>query len=142
MNISEIKELAQIMQEANLSSVEIDGDKVTLKREITVQNVVTTQISEVAQQPVVSAPTQKPVLVKEGKVITAPTVGVFYSAASPDSAPYVKVGDTVKSGDVLCIIEAMKLMNEIQSDCEGEIAEIMAANGDVVEYGQPLFRVV
>jgi acetyl-CoA carboxylase biotin carboxyl carrier protein len=67
-------------------------------------------------------------------------VGVFYTAPTPESEPYVKVGSTVKKGDVLCVIEAMKLMNEINSDQDGEIAEICAENGSVVEYGQTLFK--
>ena len=67
-------------------------------------------------------------------------VGVFYSAPSPDEDPFVQQGDMVQKGDVLCIIEAMKLMNEIQADEQGEIAEVLVQNGQVVEYGQPLFR--
>ncbi|NLG93138.1 MAG: acetyl-CoA carboxylase, biotin carboxyl carrier protein, partial [Clostridiales bacterium] len=71
----------------------------------------------------------------------SPMVGVFYSAPSPDSEPYVQVGSKVKKGDTLCIIEAMKLLNEITADRDGEITEICAAAGQVVEYGQTLFRI-
>jgi len=77
---------------------------------------------------------------KVSKTITAPLVGTFYSSASPDSGPYVKVGDKVTKGMVVCIIEAMKNMNEIESDEEGEIAEILVKNHTPVEYGQLLFR--
>ena len=77
---------------------------------------------------------------KSGGVITAPLVGTFYSAASPESEPYVKVGDMVTKGMVVCIIEAMKILNEIESEADGEIAEVLANNGSPVEYGQPLFR--
>jgi len=73
-------------------------------------------------------------------VITAPLVGTFYSSSSPDSGAYVKVGDKVKKGMIICIIEAMKIMNEIESEADGEIAEILVNNGSPVEYGQPLFR--
>lgn len=66
-------------------------------------------------------------------------VGVFYQAASPEAEPYVTVGKTVKKGDTVCIIEAMKLMNEIQAEEDGTIKEILAKNGDIIEYGQPLF---
>ena len=76
-----------------------------------------------------------------GKIITAPLVGTFYISPSPDSEPYVKIGDKIKFGMVVCIIEAMKTMNEIESETEGEIIEILAENGSPVEYGQPLFRV-
>ena len=73
-------------------------------------------------------------------VIKAPLIGTFYAAPSPDSEPYVKVGDKVTKGMIVCIIEAMKVMNDIESDFDGEIAEILVKTGDAVEYGQPLFR--
>ncbi|MCL1793031.1 MAG: acetyl-CoA carboxylase biotin carboxyl carrier protein [Oscillospiraceae bacterium] len=76
----------------------------------------------------------------ESKIIKAPLVGTFYASPSPDSEPYVAVGDMVEKGMVLCIIEAMKTMNEIESDARGEVIEILAKNGHPVEYGQPLFR--
>ena len=76
----------------------------------------------------------------EAKIIKSPLIGTFYSSPSPESEPYVKVGDKVKKGMVICIVEAMKTMNEIESDTDGEIAEILVANGNVVEFGQPLFR--
>lgn len=75
------------------------------------------------------------------KVVVSPLVGTFYSAASPDAEPFVKVGDTVKKGQVLGIIEAMKLMNEIESDFDGVVEAVLAKNEEVVEYGQPLFRI-
>jgi acetyl-CoA carboxylase biotin carboxyl carrier protein len=74
------------------------------------------------------------------KLIKAPLVGTFYSSPSPESPAYVKVGDKVAKGMVLCIIEAMKTMNDIESETDGEIAEVLAKNGQPVEYGQPLFR--
>lgn len=77
----------------------------------------------------------------EGKVIESPLVGTFYAAPSEDAAPFVAVGDTVKKGQTLAIIEAMKLMNEIESEYDGRVAEILAENGKPVEYGQPLFRI-
>lgn len=75
----------------------------------------------------------------DGSVVTSPLVGTFYSAASPDSVPYVQVGDTVQKGQVLGIVEAMKLMNEIESDFDGVVKKILVKNGDVIEYGQPMF---
>jgi acetyl-CoA carboxylase biotin carboxyl carrier protein len=68
-------------------------------------------------------------------------VGTFYRANSPSARPFVEVGDRVKKGQVLCIVEAMKLMNEIESECDGEVLEVLVANGQPVEYGEPLFRV-
>jgi acetyl-CoA carboxylase biotin carboxyl carrier protein len=74
-------------------------------------------------------------------VIKSPIVGTFYAAPSPDAASFVKVGDVVREGQVVCIVEAMKLMNEIESDANGEIAQVLAENGQPVEYGQPLFSI-
>ena len=79
---------------------------------------------------------------KEGTLVASPTVGVFYAAASPESQPFVAVGDQVEKGDTLCIIEAMKLMNEIPAEVSGRVAEICVSNGQVVEYGQALFRII
>ena len=81
-----------------------------------------------------------PDLKDDVKIITAPLVGTFYSSPSPDSEPYVKIGDKVSKGMIVCIIEAMKIMNEIESEADGEIAEILVENNSPVEYGQPLFR--
>lgn len=78
---------------------------------------------------------------KNVSIITSPMVGTFYSSASPESAPFVEIGNTVSKGKVICIIEAMKLMNEIESEYNGTIVERLANDGDMVEYGQPLFKV-
>ena len=80
-------------------------------------------------------------VIASDKVVTSPLVGIFYSAPSPEAENFVKVGDTVKKGQVLGIIEAMKLMNEIESDYDGVVEAILVNNEDVVEYGQPLFRI-
>lgn len=77
--------------------------------------------------------------VTEGKVVKSPLVGTFYSAPSEDAAPFVSVGDSIKEGQILAIVEAMKLMNDIESDYTGTVAEVLVGNGDTVEYGQPLF---
>ena len=90
------------------------------------------------------APEKVSVLEKEaevGNLVTSPLVGTFYAAPSQDSQPFVKKGDTVKKGQVLAIVEAMKLMNEIESEFEGIVAEVLVENGQAVEYGTPLFRI-
>lgn len=87
-----------------------------------------------------SAEAEEPV--KAGKIVESPLVGTFYAAPAEDAAPFVAVGDTVKKGQTLAIVEAMKLMNEIESEFDGIIAEILVENGQPVEYGQPLFRIV
>ena len=79
--------------------------------------------------------------VKAGQVVTSPFVGTFYRSPSPDASSYVEVGQVVKKGQVLCIVEAMKLMNEIEAESPGKVAEILAQNGQTVEFSQPLFRI-
>jgi acetyl-CoA carboxylase biotin carboxyl carrier protein len=91
-----------------------------------------------------SAPTRAPVEAageKKGHLITSPFVGTFYRSPAPDQPPFVEVGASVRKGQVLCIIEAMKLMNEIESEVAGKVAECLAQNGQPVEFGQPLFRI-
>ena len=95
-----------------------------------------------ANEPAGAEASDKDAGVTGGNIVKSPLVGTFYSSPSPDDAPYVSVGDTVKKGQVLGIIEAMKLMNEVESEFSGQIAEILVENGEVVEYGQPLFRIV
>lgn len=145
-----LKAIAQMMDEAGLTRIKFksDGegcsDELELERGCApminnnINNV--TPAAEPAAQPAVTA--AAPVTVTEkvdGTPVKAPMVGVFYAAPSPDDEPYVKVGDKVKKGDTLCIIEAMKLMNEITAEQDGEIAQICIEDGDLVEFGQTLF---
>lgn len=99
---------------------------------------VAAPVAAPAPQPEVAAPASAP-SAPQGKTIDAPMVGVFYQAPSPDAEPYVKVGQSVKKGDTVCIIEAMKLMNEIQAEEDGVISEILVKNGEIVEFGKPMF---
>ena len=94
-----------------------------------------------APAPAAPAPPKAEAAEKPGVMVTSPFVGTFYRAPSPDSPPYVDVGARVKKGQVLCIVEAMKLMNEIETEVEGVVAEILVANATPVEFGQPLFRI-
>ncbi len=143
-NIDEIKELMALLEGSSLAVLEVkEGDsKVRLEKpgNITVNN---TGVAPVAA-PVVAAPAvpaAAPAAAETGKTINAPIVGVFYAASAPDAEPYVSVGKRVRKGDVVCIIEAMKCMNEIQAEEDGEITAVLANNGELVEYGQPLFRI-
>ncbi|MFZ5468529.1 MAG: acetyl-CoA carboxylase biotin carboxyl carrier protein [Myxococcota bacterium] len=99
-------------------------------------------VSVVAELPRPSAPPPKPAAAaeKQGHLITSPFVGTFYRNPAPDQPPYTEVGAVVKKGQILCIVEAMKLMNEIEADVGGKVVEILVENGQPVEFGQPLFR--
>ena len=143
MNIKDIAALAEIVRQNNLTKLEVDGNHVVIER---------APAAVVAAQPTApavtqAAPTDAPTAVqdtaeKEGVYVKSPAVGVFYAAPAPGSKPFVSLGDTVHVGDTLCIIEAMKLMNEIACETDGRIVEILVGNGQVVEYDQPLFRIV
>ena len=146
MDIKWIEELARVLRENDLTALEVqEGEKsVKLERKASAADgsaAVTVPAGKGASPfvPAGAEPAAQPV---KGTLVTSPTVGVFYAAASPDSKPFVEVGDQVKQGDILCIIEAMKLMNEIPAETDGVIQEICAENGQVVEFGQPLFRIL
>lgn len=154
-SIEEIKELAKTVSEYKLGKIKIKTDDEELVIEgqhcppvppmppmcgpstVVMTAPASTEASTEAPAEAPAAPAAK-----SGSVVKAPIVGTFYAAASPEDAPFVKVGDTVKKGDVLMIIESMKLMNEVTSDFDGVVEEILVANGDAVEYDQPLMRIV
>lgn len=141
MNIEEIKELVQIMKDADLTLIEVSENdmKIRLKKEIN-----TTYIQNGANPPVITTIAENENVEHntfDYAEIKSPMVGIFYRSSSPQEDPFVEVGTKVKKGDVLCIIEAMKVMNEITSEIDGEIAEIMIENGELVEYGATMFRV-
>jgi acetyl-CoA carboxylase biotin carboxyl carrier protein len=144
-NVNEIKELIAILEGSSLAVLELskeDGSKIRLEKPQTSQQVVAAAPTvQQAAAPVATEQAAAPAKVDSGKSIKAPIVGVFYAAPSPTSDPYVAVGKKVKKGDTVCIIEAMKCMNEIQAEEDGEITEILAKDGELVEYGQPLFKI-
>lgn len=132
VDLETIEKLADIVAAKELGEITIaDGEKY-----ITVKGKKCPPLMPLAGAPVAASPavSQKPA----GKSIKAPLVGTFYAAPSPDQPPFVQVGDTVKKGDVVLIIESMKLMNEVTSDVDGVVQEILVKNGDAVEYDQPL----
>ena len=141
-NIDEIKELIALLESSSLAVLEVkEGDsKVHLEKpgNITVNNTGVAPVVAPAAAPVAAAAAPA---AETGKTINAPCVGGAYAAPSPDAEPYVSVGKRVKKGDVVCIIEAMKCMNEIQAEEDGEITAVLANNGELVEYGQPLFTI-
>lgn len=147
MKIEEIKELIQALEQSTLTSLEVSqgNDSVRLEKNYAVAPVEA--VAPIISTPILTEPAAEPIVPAEqsaapqlrGSAVTCPLVGVFYAAAAPEDMPFVAVGSTVKKGDVLCIVEAMKLMNEITAEKDGVITQICVENGQVVEYGQPLF---
>ena len=149
MEYEKIKQLMDDMGNSKLSSIDIefpDGVKIKMEKK---ENTVIKEITNVKNNDIKidnnneednneSFNNEE----KEGNIVKSPMVGTFYIKPSPSSDPYVEVGTEVKEGDVLCIIEAMKLMNEIESEYNGKIAEIYVKDGEPVEYGKPLFRII
>mgnify|MGYP002531153449 FL=1 len=148
MEYKEIKQLMEDMENSSLSSLNIslpDGTKISIQKEnneetknYTVQSSKTVKIenNEKEEQKIFESKTSNN---GNRKIVKAPMVGTFYLKPSPTSEAYVEIGKTVKKGDTLCIIEAMKLMNEIESEFDGKIIEICVKDGEAVEYGKPLF---
>lgn len=154
MNLKEIKELLQLMGENDLAQIEIEKDGLKIKLVKTVQPapLITRTAVEAAPMviPVPSAPhpakaSSVPAAPQPDNanvvIVRSPMVGTFYSAPAPDQPPYAAVGKKVNEGDVLCIVEAMKLMNEIKSEMSGTVSEILVKNGQPVEFDQPLFKI-
>lgn len=161
MDFEQIKELIKLVDSSQLAFFEINTQSEHIKMDKsttrsvsetstnTVESVApvvkTLEVNTTAAQNVVKETVNKTVETKnEDKdvtVITSPMVGTYYSKPSPDSDSFVKSGDTVKKGEIICIIEAMKLMNEIESEYDGTVVECLVNDGDMVEYGQPLFKI-
>lgn len=151
MEYSDIKKLIEDMGNSKLTSLDIefpDGIKIMMEKndEKIIQevvsynsnNVITKENIEVQESKIENVKSEE----KEGKIITSPMIGTFYAKPSPDSNPFVEVGKTIKKGDTVCIVEAMKLMNEIESEFDGKIVEILVKDGQMVDFGKPLFRIV
>ena len=142
MYIKEIKDMINLMNENDLTELEVekDGVRIRLKKgaggayEKAVEYVVPHPAGH-QEKPSAAAPVEK----RNTLEVKAPMVGTFYRSPSPEASPYVNIGDSIEPGQVICIIEAMKLMNEIKSDVKGKIVEIQADNAEPVEFGQILF---
>jgi acetyl-CoA carboxylase, biotin carboxyl carrier protein len=148
MKVQELQEIVKLMENSGIAELSLEEEnlKLSLKRECKTPEVVTVAQPMVASLPAEAHLPTAPVAPapKEDKnifVIKSPMVGTFYASPSPDSAPYVTEGTQVSAETVVCILEAMKVMNEVRADCSGKIVEILAKNGTAVEYGQPLFKV-
>jgi len=145
MDLRKLKKLIDLVQESGIAELEITEGEEKVK---IVKGGVVVTAPLAAPAPVVEAraapstasgPAGEPEPAQEGHVVKAPMVGTFYRSPSPDAKPFVEVGQAVKEGDTICIIEAMKLMNEIEADASGTVKAILVENGQPVEYGQPLF---
>jgi acetyl-CoA carboxylase biotin carboxyl carrier protein len=143
MDLRKLKKLIDLVEESGISELELteDGEKVRISRNFTSNQNMAMPVQTVsAQAPVQQVAAAAPVEpVEEGTVVKSPMVGTFYASPSPDAAAFVKVGDKVEVGDTLCIIEAMKLLNEIESEHAGVVKKINASNAQAVEFGEPLF---
>ena len=146
-DIDYVEKLAKVLADNSLTEISLEeGEQaITLRKEV--MGVAAPVAVAAPQAPVASAPAQAPVASAavetdhKGKALTSPMVGTFYSAPSPDADAFVKVGQSVKEGDVVCIVEAMKLMNEIESDFSGKVTEICVEDGQPVEFGQVLMYI-
>jgi acetyl-CoA carboxylase biotin carboxyl carrier protein len=146
MSIKRIKELVEIMNENDLAEVEVEQEGLKVRLIKTRQGAVEQVVMPTAAPPIQAASAATTVQEARSrnsglKEIKSPMVGTFYRAPSPDVDPYVQVGDVIQKGDVLCIVEAMKLMNEVKAEIGGRVVEIAVENADAVEYGQVLFVV-
>ncbi len=151
MDLRKLKTLIDLVSDSNVSELEIteaEGKVRIVKSMGVAQPVVMQQAAPMAAAPVMVAPAAPAVepapvvaAATAGHAVKSPMVGTFYRSSSPGSAPFIQIGSVVKEGDTLCIIEAMKILNEIESDKAGTVTQILCENGQAVEYGQPLFIV-
>jgi acetyl-CoA carboxylase biotin carboxyl carrier protein len=142
VDLERLRELAELATEFDLAEIELDacGGVRVVRR--TAGTAVPAAAAPLPPTPVHLAPAEKAAKPAEtGTLITSPFVGTFYRAPAPESPPFTDVGQSVRKGQVVCIVEAMKLMNEIESESDGKIVEILVKNSEHVEYGQPLFRI-
>ena len=142
MEYEKIKQLIEEMGNSKLTAVDIefpDGTKISMKKdkmqEKIIQNIPTVENNTIENQ------IKENKNEKKGNIIKSPMVGIFYLKPSPTAEPYIEIGKEVKKGDVLCIIEAMKLMNELESEYTGKVTEVLVKDGEAVEYGTPLLRI-
>ena len=150
MDLRKIKKLMELLEESGIAEIEVkEGEEsIKLSRNITSSTV---PLQQMVQQPMMAPQQQQPQsasqvenkkddsLSQNRNTVTSPMVGTFYASASPESKPFVTVGQSVKKGDTLCILEAMKMMNQVQAESDGKILEILIDNAEPVEFDQPLF---
>jgi acetyl-CoA carboxylase biotin carboxyl carrier protein len=143
MDIRKVKKLIELLDESGIAEIEITEGEESVRISRYSRDAPVAVLPPVAAAPLAAAPAAAPAPAAEpeddGFLVVAPMVGTFYSSSSPGAASYVQVGDRVSEGDTLCIIEAMKMMNQIEADVSGVIKSIRVQNGEPIEYGQTLF---
>lgn len=142
MEYEKIKQLIDEMGNSKLTEIDIefpDGTKINMKKDKIQEKII--QNTSIIKNDTIENQIKENTNEKKGNIIKSPMVGTFYLKPSPTAEPYIEIGKEVKKGDVLCIIEAMKLMNEIESEYTGKVIEILVKDGEAVEYGTPLFRI-
>ena len=150
MDLRKIKKLMELLEESGIAEIEVkEGEEsIKLSRNVTTTSMPVQQMIQqpmpTGQAPAISTPSEAPKAQENPKVekkntINSPMVGTFYASSSPEAKPFVTVGQSVKKGDTLCILEAMKMMNQVQAESDGKITEILVDNAEPVEFDQPLF---
>ena len=152
MDLRKLKTLIDLVSESNVSELEITeaegkvrivkgpvGGPVVMAAPVAVAAPAAPLAAAATTAPMAAAPAEAPVA--SGHVVKSPMVGTFYTASSPEAKPFVQVGSVVKEGETICIIEAMKILNEIEADKSGTVTRVLVDNGQAVEYGQPLFMI-
>ena len=148
MDIRKVKKLIEMLESSELEEIEIHEGEESVRLVKNKTETIVTQVQPnqtdtgVIKTESEESEKKSPVIENsEGEVITSPMVGTFYAAASPGAKPFISVGDEIQEGDVVCIVEAMKMMNEIKSDYSGKVISVLAENSEPVEFGQALFVV-
>ncbi|GIR42140.1 MAG: acetyl-CoA carboxylase biotin carboxyl carrier protein subunit [Ectothiorhodospiraceae bacterium] len=152
MDLRKIKKLMELLEESGISEIEVKEGEESIKLSRNISSNTNIPIPQIIQQPIQTnqTPTNQQTsdaganavdnLKKEKRnTVNSPMVGTFYASASPESKPFVTIGQSVKKGDTLCILEAMKMMNQVQAESDGKIVEILVDNAEPVEFDQPLF---
>jgi len=141
MELEDLKELIELLKDTDITELQVekDGTKVKIKREKILASIEMPVHKTAGMQERIITETEEET--RRVATITSPIVGTFFRSPTPDASPFVEVGSSVSKGQVLCIVEAMKLMNEIESDVDGIVVKILVENGQPVEYGEPLFLI-
>ncbi len=140
LDLEQLRELIRLLDESNLTEIEVehDDDRIRVRRD---PNVLGAPVATPSVGTPDAQPAREPSSPEDDAVyVTSPFVGTFYRSPSPESDPFVEIGDEIAAGQILCIVEAMKLMNEIEADTAGKVVEVLVENGKPVEYGDKLFR--